>query len=68
MRQNHRAPNVTLFSTGSPMREFCTLDDLAEARLYLMENYNERELVNIGTGTDVTIKELANTVKKCSRF
>jgi len=62
------APNVTLWGTGSPMREFLHADDLAEACLYLMENYNERELVNIGTGTDVTIKELANTVKNVVGF
>ena len=55
-------PFVELWGTGSPMREFLHADDLAEACLYLMQNYNEPELVNIGTGTDVTIKELAETI------
>lgn len=54
--------SVTLWGTGSPMREFLHADDLAEACLYLMENYSEQELVNVGTGIDVTIKELAETV------
>ena len=62
------APNVTLWGTGSPMREFLHADDLAEACLYLMENYSESELVNVGTGVDVTIKELAETVKEIVGF
>lgn len=61
-------PAVTLWGTGSPMREFLHADDLAAACLYLMENYSEPELVNVGTGTDVTIKELAETVKKVVGF
>lgn len=55
---------VTLWGTGSPMREFLHADDLAEACLFLMENYNESELVNIGTGEDVTIKYLAEVIQK----
>jgi GDP-L-fucose synthase len=55
--------NVELWGTGSPMREFLHADDLAEACFYLMETYSDSELVNIGTGIDVTIKELAETVK-----
>ena len=61
-------PSVTLWGTGSPMREFLHADDLAAACLYLMENYSEPELVNVGTGTDVTIKELAETVKEVVGF
>lgn len=61
-------PTVTLWGTGSPMREFLHADDLAAACLYLMENYSEPELVNVGTGTDVTIKELAETVKNVVGF
>jgi GDP-L-fucose synthase len=61
-------PAVTLWGTGSPMREFLHADDLAAACLYLMENYSEPELVNVGTGTDVTIKELAETVKEVVGF
>ncbi|MDI9872477.1 GDP-L-fucose synthase [Flectobacillus roseus] len=55
-------PSVILWGTGAPMREFLYADDLAEACLYLMKNYSETELVNVGTGIDVTIKELAETV------
>lgn len=55
---------VELWGTGSPMREFLHADDLAEACVFLMENYNESSLVNIGTGVDVTIKELAETIKE----
>ncbi len=57
------APTVTLWGTGSPMREFLYVDDLAAACLHLMETYNEGEIVNIGTGEDCTIKELAETIK-----
>lgn len=59
---------VVLWGTGSPMREFLYADDLAEACMYLMENYNEAELVNVGTGVDVTIKELAETVREIVGF
>jgi GDP-L-fucose synthase len=59
---------VILWGSGSPMREFLFADDLADACIYLMENYNEKELVNIGTGTDLTIKELAETIKEIVGF
>ncbi|MEN9958805.1 MAG: hypothetical protein RLZZ474_1049 [Bacteroidota bacterium] len=59
---------MELWGTGSPMREFLYADDLAEACLFLMENYSDAELVNIGTGVDVTIKELAETVKQIVGF
>ena len=59
---------LELWGTGSPMREFLYADDLAEACLFLMENYSDAELVNIGTGVDVTIKELAETVQKIVDF
>jgi GDP-L-fucose synthase len=62
------ASEMTLWGTGSPMREFLHADDLAEACLFLMENYNESELVNIGTGEDVTIKNLAALVKQIIGF
>ena len=60
--------SMTLWGTGSPMREFLHADDLAEACVYLMESYSDSELVNIGTGIDVTIKELAETVKQIVGF
>ena len=59
---------VNLWGTGSPMREFLHADDLAEACVYLMENYSQSEFINVGTGTDVTIKELAETVKEIVGF
>lgn len=60
--------SMTLWGSGSPMREFLHADDLAEACVYLMETYSDSELVNIGTGIDVTIKELAETVKQIVGF
>ena len=60
--------SMTLWGTGAPMREFLHADDLAEACVYLMETYSDAELVNIGTGIDVTIKELADTVKEIVGF
>ncbi len=55
---------VELWGTGSPMREFLYVDDLADACVFLMNTYNEAGLVNIGTGVDVTIKQLADMVKQ----
>jgi GDP-L-fucose synthase len=57
-------PAVTVWGTGSPRREFLHADDLAAACCYLMEQYNEAGLVNIGTGVDVTIAELAMEIKE----
>lgn len=59
---------VSIWGSGSPMREFLYVDDLAEACLFLMENYNEKETVNIGTGEDITIKQLAETIQKMVGF
>jgi GDP-L-fucose synthase len=58
------APAVTIWGTGTPKREFLFADDLAEACFYLMQNYNEAGLVNIGTGDDISIKDLAELVKE----
>ncbi|MFT2007759.1 GDP-L-fucose synthase [Pontibacter sp. 13R65] len=66
--KDNGAPSVTVWGTGSPRREFLFADDLAEACVFLMENYSGRELVNIGTGEDVTIKELALLVKEVVGF
>ena len=57
-------PFVELWGTGTPRREFLHVDDLADACFYLFEQYNEKGLVNVGWGKDVTILELANIVKK----
>jgi len=56
--------DVTIWGTGSPMREFLFADDLAEACYYLIQNYDEAGLVNIGTGKDLSIKDLAILIKK----
>jgi GDP-L-fucose synthase len=58
------AEAVTIWGTGSPRREFLFADDLAAACLFLMETYSGRELVNVGTGEDVSIRELAGLVKE----
>jgi len=55
-------PNVELWGDGSPMREFLYADDLANALVYLMLNYNDKQFVNVGYGSDVTIQELAEKV------
>jgi GDP-L-fucose synthase len=57
-------PHVQLWGTGSPRREFLHVDDLARACIYLMENYDAPEPVNVGTGQDVSIRELAEMVAK----
>jgi GDP-L-fucose synthase len=57
-------PNVTLWGTGTPRREFLHVDDLAEACIFLMDNYEENEPINVGTGGDIQISELADFVKK----
>lgn len=54
---------VTVWGTGTPRREFLFSDDLADACVFLMENYDSPELINIGTGADISIKELAHLVK-----
>ena len=61
-------PTVELWGTGTPKREFLHVDDLAAACFFLLENYNEKGLVNIGCGEDVTILELASIVKKTVGF
>jgi GDP-L-fucose synthase len=57
-------PFVEVWGSGSPRREFIYVDDTADACFYLMENYNDKEIVNIGWGEDMTIKELALLIKK----
>jgi GDP-L-fucose synthase len=57
------APYVTLWGTGSPKREFLYVDDLANACLHVMQHYNEKQFLNIGTGEDLTIRELAELIK-----
>ncbi len=59
---------VTLWGTGSPRREFLHADDLADACLFLMQNYEKAEPVNIGVGNDITIKELAEMIQGITGF
>ena len=62
------AEAVTMWGDGSPMREFLFADDLANALVYLMLNYDEKQFVNVGYGSDITIKELAETVARVVGF
>ncbi len=62
--KENNAKEVVIWGTGTPLREFLYVDDLAEACVYLMNNYSGNETVNLGTGKEVTIKELAETVKE----
>ena len=59
---------VELWGTGTPMREFLYVEDLADACVYLMKNYNSSEVINIGTGVDITINDLALTIKEVVGF
>lgn len=59
---------VEIWGTGTPLREFMYVDDLADASLFLMETYNEKGFVNVGTGEEVTIKNLAETVAGVTGF
>ncbi len=62
------AGSVELWGTGTPLREFLYVDDMADACVFLLENYDGEQHVNIGTGKEVTIKELAETVKRVVGF
>ena len=66
--KKNQDPSVILWGTGSPLREFLHADDLADACLFLMEGFNEAGFVNIGTGIDLSIRELAEMVKKTVGF
>ena len=62
------AKEVVMWGTGSPMREFLHVDDLAGACVFLMNNYADSEIINIGTGNDLSILELAKLIKKIVGF
>jgi len=73
LRKFHEAkmnnqPEVFVWGTGSPRREFLHADDMADACLFLMKNYNEPGPINIGTGEDISIKELAEIIKEITGF
>jgi GDP-L-fucose synthase len=59
---------VHLWGTGNPMREFLHVDDLAQACLFLMENYNEDQFINVGSGVDISIKELSEIIAEIVGF
>jgi GDP-L-fucose synthase len=58
------APSVTCWGTGSPLREFLYSDDLASACVFLMENYSEEQFINVGSGSEISIRELAELVQQ----
>ena len=64
---NHQ-PTVEVWGTGTPLREFIYVDDMADACIFLMENYDGEQHVNIGTGEEVSIRQLAETVKEVVGF
>jgi GDP-L-fucose synthase len=66
--KNNGETSVTIWGTGSPLREFLHAEDLADACLFLMENYNESGLINIGVGEDISILDLAKMVQKIVGF
>jgi len=73
MRRFHEAkinsdPEVVVWGTGTPRREFLHVDDMADAVLYLMENYSDEETVNIGVGDDIPIRDVAQMVKEVVGF
>jgi GDP-L-fucose synthase len=63
-----KAPEVTLWGTGTPRREFLHVDDLAEAAVFLMQNYSSEDFINVGTGEDLTIRELAQLIADATGF
>ena len=66
--KRNNIPEVILWGTGSPKREFMHVNDLADACLFLMDNYNEQGLVNIGVGNDISIFDLATLIKRVVGF
>jgi GDP-L-fucose synthase len=62
------AATVTCWGTGAPLREFLHADDLAGACVFLMQNYSEEQFINVGSGSELTIRELAELVKRITGF
>lgn len=63
-----QAESITLWGSGSAFREFMHVDDLADAVLFVMENWKSPEIINVGTGTDLSIRELAETIARLTGF
>lgn len=73
LRKFHEAkinnePTVTVWGTGNPRREFLHADDLASACYFLMENYNDADIINIGVGKDISIAEMATMIKRITNY
>lgn len=62
------APQVVLWGSGTPRREFLHVDDLASAALFLMQHYDSPEIINVGSGTDLTIRELGELIQRVTGF
>ena len=62
------SPTVTVWGTGTPRREFLHVDDMADAAVFLMNNYDSGEIINVGTGEDVSIRELAELIARIVGF
>ncbi|ONI48027.1 GDP-fucose synthetase [Candidatus Epulonipiscium fishelsonii] len=59
----NNSPTIEVWGSGKPLREFLYVKDMAEACIYIMENYNETPFLNIGTGVEISIRDLAETIK-----
>jgi len=68
LAKKNNEPNVTIWGTGTPRREFLHVDDLADACYFLLQNYQEKGIVNIGYGTDISIKELAKLIVEAVNY
>jgi GDP-L-fucose synthase len=63
-----KQPMITCWGTGTPLREFLYVDDLARACVFLMQNYSDEQFINVGYGSDISIRELAETIKRITGF
>lgn len=66
--KNNGRPEVVVWGTGKPRREFLHVDDMADAAFFLMQHYNEPGIINVGVGEDVSIKELAEIIKEVTAY
>ena len=62
------APTVTCWGTGAPMREFLYVEDLARACVFLLENYSEEQFIKVGSGKEVSVWELTETIQRVVGF
>lgn len=66
--KSNGAPDITIWGTGTPLREFLHADDMADACVFLMESYNEEGVINIGVGEDISIRDLALLIKDITGY